>query len=174
MFIVMQNQIERQILAATVLLFLAGCSGQTSGGPALTIPPRYATLPDTVACVVDRAAPRGLRNIPAKVEGDQIVVLMGNEIVPLESVHPVNVIAGYAGREGWLVRGDPLNVDGSRFARTGGERRVAAELLRRSGEHQGILLFAGDEDEPPPDALYVPTAPGCIFQPYVREDLIRR
>jgi hypothetical protein len=129
---------------------------------------------DTLVCVIDRAAPSGLVQLSAKVDGQQVVILDGNTIVPLESAHPVSVIAGYAGREAWLSRGDPLTLQGNRFMRSSGERRVEPVLLRRVGEYMGILLFAGATDDPPPDALYVPTAPGCIFQPYVREDLIRR
>src|SRR5690606_24214579 len=104
---------------------------------------------------------------------DGVVLLEDGRIESLEAIHPVSVIAGYAGREAWLTRGDPISLDGQRYIRTGGERRVTPDLLARAGEHQGILLFAGRDDSPPADALYVPTAPGCIFQAFVREDLIR-
>jgi hypothetical protein len=155
-----------------VLIVVAGCSSPPSAGPQPDIPPAYAALPDSLVCVVDRAMPLGLRELPAKVQGDEIVVLEDGQITPLEDVHPVNVIAGYAGRESWLTRGEPISFSGASFVRTGGERRVRATLLQRVGEHRGILLFAGAEDTPPVDALYVPTAPGCVFQPFVRQDLL--
>ncbi|HUE95726.1 MAG TPA: hypothetical protein VMN39_03670 [Longimicrobiaceae bacterium] len=157
-----------------LLAALTACGGGSPGGLAPEAPPGYAALPDTIVCVVDRGAPVGLRQIPAKKDGDDVVVLSGGAAVRLETLHPINVIAGYAGRESWLSRAEPISFVGRGYSNVGGERRVPIELLRRVGEHRGILLYAGTEDDPPPDALYVPTAPGCIFQPFVREDLIRR
>lgn len=168
------TRVRKLVAPWVVSLLFSACSGQPAGAPAPAVPPSYAALRDTLVCVIDRSSPRGLREIPAKVDGQTVVLWSDERITPLESLHPVNVIAGYAGREGWLIRGEPILLDGGRYARTGGERRVAPSLVRRAGEHQGILLFAGEEDPPPADALYIPTAPGCVFQPYVREDLIRR
>jgi hypothetical protein len=162
----------------TVLLTLSAlvaCVPREPGPVRPALPPEYAVLPDTIVCVVDRASPTGLREIAARQGAQGVVVLDdGGAVRPLESIHPVNVIAGYAGREQWLTRGDPITHEARRFLRTGGERRIAPDLLQRVGEHQGILLFAGQDDPPPRDALYVPTAPGCIFQAFVREDLLRR
>jgi hypothetical protein len=163
----------RHAVAVCLLAGIGSACGAQLGSRGPAVPPQYAMLPDTLVCVVDRGSPAGLRQLPAKLEGGTVVILVDGEIRPLEAVHPVSMIAGYAGREPWLTRGDPITLEGRRYLRTGGERRVGLMLLRRLGEHQGILLFAGQEDPPPADALYVPTAPGCIFQPYVREDLIR-
>lgn len=164
---------QKLLLTAVFLAVNAGCSG---GGlfqsPQPELPPEYAMLPDSLVCVVDRATPLGLRELPVKVRDDELVVLSEGQIVSLETVHPVNLIAGYAGNEAWLTRGDPLPLNDNTFTRTGGERRVQASLLQRVGEYRGILLFSGADDAPPPDALYVPTAPGCVFQPFVRDDLL--
>lgn len=163
----------RTLFVVLLALFGAGCSGGgPSGGPQPSFPPSYAALPDSLVCVVDRAVPLGLRELPAKVEAGRVVILSEGQVTPLDAVHPVDLIAGYAGGEPWLTRGDPLPFGGATFTRTGGERRVQASLLQRVGEYQGILLFAGLDDAPPPDALYVPTAPGCVFQPFVRQDLL--
>lgn len=164
----------RILVPAIAAVILAACSsGRPSGGPSPE-PPEYAALPDTIVCVIDRSTPRGLRDLPAKVAGSGVVLRTDGEVRPLDAVHPVNVIAGYAGRESWLTRGEPISVDGRRYTRTGGERRIGIDLVRRAGEYQGVLVFAGQEDTPPPDAVYIPTAPGCIFQAYVREDLMRQ
>ncbi len=158
-------------LTATVCLLAAGCA--TRQGPREpTLPPEYAILPDTLVCVIDRTTSEGLTNIAAKNRGGDVVLFVGGTVRPLESVHPVAFIAGYAGAEDWLRRGDPIGFGGDRYARTGGERRIGLELLRRAGEYQGILLFSGHEDAARPNAIYVPTAPGCIFQAYVREELV--
>jgi hypothetical protein len=161
-------------MALAGFVVVAACAPR-AGEPAGARPPAdYLALRDTTVCVVDRTAPAGLRGLDAKVRGGDVVVFADGVVRTLEQMHPVNVIAGYAGREGWLTRGEVISQDGRRFARVGGERRIGMDLIRRAGEHQGILLFAGRDDTPPLDALYVPTAPGCIFQGYVREDLIRR
>jgi hypothetical protein len=169
---VVMNTDPRYLWSAVVLLIAAGCASAPPPNPQPAVPAAYAALPDSLVCVVDRAMPLGLRELPAKVQGEEIVILEDGQITPLEAVHPVNVIAGYAGQESWLTRGEPIPFAGNTFSRTGGERRVRATLLQRVGEHRGILLFAGGEDAPPMDALYVPTAPGCVFQPYVRQDLL--
>jgi len=162
-------------LLACIAILGSGCVANPPRAPeGPTVPPEYSALPDALVCVIDRSAPLGLREVPAKVRGGSIVLLDGEVIRPLEEVHPVNVIAGYAGEEEWLRRGDPVTHAGARFSRTGGERRIALDLLRRAGEFQGFLLFSGQDDAAEPTALYVPTAPGCIFQAYVRDDLIRR
>lgn len=155
------------------MTMMAACGG-SPGSPGPELPPSYVALPDTLVCVVDRTAPSGLRELPAKKDGASVVVFSEGEVTPLEELHPVNMIAGYAGGESWLAAGESLTFGTDRFSNVGGERRVPVELVERVGEHRGILLFAGRDDDPPPDALYVPTAPGCIFQPFVREDLIRR
>lgn len=157
-----------------LFMFAAACGAGSPGGPRPEVPASFATLPDTLVCVLDRAAPSGLTQISAKKDGGTVVTLDGSEVRPLDELHPVNVIAGYAGREPWLSRGEPITYLGRTYSNVGGERRVGIELLERIGEHRGILLFAGTDDDPPADALYVPTAPGCVFQPFVREDLIRR
>jgi hypothetical protein len=171
----MQAARSRKLLLLALALPLAACGGAPpSSGPAPTnASAEYAALPDSVVCIIDRTSPAGLTELPAKVGPSGPVVLENGQIRSLETIHPINVIAGYAGREGWLTRGDPIVYSQRRYVRTGGERRVASNLLIRAGEHMGILLFAGGDDDSPFDALYVPTAPGCIFQAYVREDLLR-
>lgn len=164
------------ILRCALLAGAAGLAVACSGnpGPASEAPRDYAALADTLVCVVDRTADTGLRELPAKKDADGAVVLLsGGQIRPLDSVHPVSLVAGYAGRERWLAAGEPIDFRGDRFVQVQEERRVAAELLGQVGEHRGIPLFADPGDEPPPEALYVPMRPGCIFQAYVREDLMR-
>lgn len=155
-------------------LALSGCGLLRPTSSATPLPPDYAALPDTVVCVVDRSTDTGLREIPAKIRDGGIVLFADGEVRPLESVHPVNVIAGYAGGEAWLTEGEPIGFQGRSFVRYLGERRIAPDLLRRAGEHRGVLIFIGADSSPPVEAIYIPTAPGCIFQGYVRDDLVSR
>jgi hypothetical protein len=146
------------------------CAGRLPGSAAT--PERWEALRDTTLCVVDRTSPTGLTNLAARVESDGGVVLLENRrIVPLDQVHPVSLLAGYAGREPWVTSGAAISHAQRRFVRTGGERRVPIALLRRVGDHQGVPLFASPE-EAVPEAVYVPLRPGCVFQAYVRSDLL--
>lgn len=161
----------RALLAASAAaLLLAACVRRE---PATSPAAGYASLPDTLVCVVDRTTDRGLRELPAKrtPEGTALLLVDGRT-QPLESVHPVSLIAGYGGREGWYSAGEPVELRGQRFVRVESERSIPPDLLRRTGEYRGIPLFADPGDEPPPEAVYLPVRPGCIFQAYVREDLV--
>ncbi len=160
-------------IAIAVLLAASGCVRAASSPGTPNVPGEYLALPDTLVCVVTRAAPQGLMEVPAKVRAGSVVLFVDNQIQPLQAVHPIDLIAGYAGEEDWFRRGDPVTLRGERFSRTGGERRVDIDLLRRVGDFRGILLFSGLDDFSRPNALYVPSAPGCIFQAYVRDDLLR-
>jgi hypothetical protein len=172
----------RIAVTAVVVTLVSGCGAAPppvpppSPGPAAPAAPsaaaRYAALPDTTVCVVDRTTSRGLRDLPAKrSEAGGAVVLMGGEIQPIEVLHPTNVIAGYAGQETWFTRGQSVTVQNRAFVRHGGERRVPLDQLTRVGEFQGIPVYASPTDPSPPPALYVPIRVGCIFQAYVRQEL---
>ena len=151
-------------------LALAACAGNRG---AARPPAGFSSLPDTVVCVVDRASDRGLRDLRAKRDAEgRALVLENGEARPLESVHPVSLLAGYGGAERWLAAGEAIPFAGHRFVKVESERSIPGDLLGRVGEHRGILLFADPGDDPPPDAIYVPVRPGCIFQAYVREDLM--
>jgi hypothetical protein len=161
-------------LGAVTLLWIAVSPAACAGGlPGSGAPPaRWEALSDTTLCVVDRTSSTGLTNLPARVESDGRVVLLENRrIVPVEQVHPVSLLAGYAGREPWVSSAAPVTHAGRRYVHTGGERRVPIDLLRRVGDHQGVPLFASPE-EATPEAVYVPLRPGCVFQAYVRSDLL--
>jgi hypothetical protein len=166
----MHSQLSRFLLPGLALLTAAACA--TRSGTAHEVEARWSALPDTTLCVVDRTAPRGLRNLDARIDTDGTVLLRSDRrLVPAAELHPVSLVAGYGGSEGWVRRGEPVRLDGRRYVRTGGERRVALELVTRVGDFQGLPLF-GAPDERPPEAVYLPLRAGCVFQAYVREDLL--
>lgn len=177
-----------RLAAASALIVLAGACTRNPPprppAPAPAPPParsaaapsaadRYATLPDTTVCVVDRTSDRGLRDLAAKKSEGKVVLLVDNQIKPLEEVHPVNVLAGYAGAETWFTRGQPITFMRRQYMKYGGERRVPSTMVKRVGDNQGVPLFAAPTDPATPPAVYVPVRPGCIFQAYVRDDLYR-
>ena len=170
-----------RLAVATALVILAGACGRTPppvvappapSGP--SIPQQFAALPDTAVCVVDRTTERGLRDLQAKRGANGgVVLLVDNQIQPLEAIHPVGVTAGYAGQEIWYTRGQPVSLQSRSYMRYGGERRVPMNQLRRVGDYQGIPLYSAPADSVRPQAVYVPVRVGCIFSAYVREDLYR-
>lgn len=157
---------------------LAGCAHHPSssapspdGGPSEAA--RYAALPDTSVCVVDRTATRGLRALDAKRDAEgQPVLLVSGHIEPLAKVHPVSVVAGYAGNEPWLADGSPITVQGRRYVKVGGERLVPLDQLQQSGDVHAVPVFSSPSEARPPKAVYLPVRPGCVFQAYVRADLL--
>lgn len=135
---------------------------------------RYAALPDTSVCVVDRTTRRGLRALDAKVEtGGQVVLLVSGRVQKLEDLHPIGIVAGYAARESWVTSGEPLAIQGRRYEKAGPARLIGLEQLQHSGDYRSIPLFVDPNDPAPPRAYYVPLRPGCVFQPYVRSDLLQ-
>jgi hypothetical protein len=142
--------------------------------PPPTAEERYATLPDTSVCVVDRTTRRGLRPLAAKVEpGGQVVVLVSGRVQKLEELHPIGIVAGYAAHESWVTSGEPLTIQGRRYEKVGPARLIGLEQLQHAGDYRSIPLFADPNDPPPPRAFYVPLRPGCVFQAYVRSDLLQ-
>jgi len=158
------------LMPLLALAALGACAGMMPGaGPSAA---RWDAAADTSLCVVDRTAPAGLRNIAARVDDrGAVLVRDGRTVLPLEQAHPVNIMAGYAGEERWVTGTTPVTHAGRRFVRTGGPRLVPINLLTRVGDYQGVPLFASP-DERTPEAVYVPLRPGCVFQAYIREDLL--
>ena len=176
------NALRLAALTATILAATA-CGrdplpmpGPSPAPPSPSAAARYAALPDTTVCVVDRTTDRGLRDLPAKrAEDGAVVVLLSDQIRPLEELHPTGLIAGYAGQEPWFTRGQNVTVQSRAYIKYRGERRVPLDQLRRLGEYQGIPLFGPPgETAAAPQAIYVPVRVGCIFQAYLREDVYRQ
>ena len=172
-----------RLAVATALVTLAGACG-SNPPPQVVVPPaapagpsvaqQYATLPDTVVCVVDRTTDRGLRDLQAKrAANGSVVLLVDNQVQPLDVIHPVGVTAGYAGQEIWFAQGQAITLQGRSYMKYRGERRVPLTQLRRVGDYQGIPLYSAPADSVRPQAVYVPVRVGCIFSAYVREDLYR-
>ena len=170
-----------RLAVATALIAMAAACGRNPAPPPApsaparpSIPQQYATLPDTVVCVVDRTTDRGLRELQAKrAANGGVVLLVDNQISALEQIHSVGVAAGYAGNEVWYTRSAPITLQSRNYIRYGGERRVPLNQLRQVGAYQGIPLFSAPADSVRPQAVYVPVRVGCIFSAYVREDLYR-
>lgn len=160
-------------LVSIVALATTGCGPVAlAGSEHAYAPDSFAALPDITVCVVDGAAESGLRDLPAKRAHDgRTVLLVDGEVVALDQVHGPGIVAGYASVEPWFT-GDSIYVDQHAYVKVSGERRIEAAQITRVGELHAVPVFASTSDDPPPDAVYLPTRPGCLFQAYVRADLL--
>ncbi len=82
---------------------------------------------------------------------------------------PAGTPASYAAGTPWFIRNEPITVAGSSYVKYGTPRVVPGEDLVRAGEFGGVPLFTDDPLPRPPEVLYVPFRPGCVFQLYMLE-----
>jgi hypothetical protein len=134
----------------------------TARGPELAQPPAGTAVR---LCIVRGG---GLAEVDARVD-----VASGDTLLDGVRFTAGGTEAGYAAGQRWFVEGVPLMQGGRSWVRVGLPRIVQPADLRRVGEHQGVPLFA-PADEDPATTLYVPVRPGCEFQPYGRQDEVRK
>ena len=167
-----------------VLMGLPGCSmfgnyPEVSPPTRRGAPPaakRPAALAETRLCVVDASAPAGLRSVSALKDRrtGQVYIARKGRNRPLSEVYPAKRSRGYAKSEKWFRENGPIEVHGARYEKYGPERVIPASKLKRGSLFAGIPLFLDPRDQRPPSVVYVPSRPGCVFQPYVRESYARR
>jgi hypothetical protein len=130
---------------------------------ALPPPPPPPVVARTIdVCVVENGA---LRNVQAQYTASTGDTTVGGR--PFGEAYPATA-PSYAAGATWYVQGDQITVDGRRFVKFGLPRVVGVGQVARSGEYQGVPLFA-EPGMARPDVLYVPLRPGCEFQPYQTE-----
>lgn len=77
---------------------------------------------------------------------------------------------GYAGGETWFVNNEPVTFNGRRYVRYGLPRVLRADDVKNVGTVHGVSVFAEPRaDARRPEVVYLPTRPGCEFQPYQTE-----
>jgi hypothetical protein len=80
----------------------------------------------------------------------------------------------YALQASWYRNNEPFTYAGVCYLKYGSPRIVAPVELRRIGKHHGVSLFAEvDDTRERPDVIYVPVRPGCWFQTYQYELVLR-
>jgi hypothetical protein len=86
---------------------------------------------------------------------------------PFSSIAPLT--GEYASVAGWFVNNEPIRFRGRRYVRSSRARVLGINEITRVGEYQrvGVYMEAGDT-LPVPQVVYLPTRPGCEFQPYER------
>lgn len=150
-----------------IVVSLSGCGVVPVPGvlqPVLGTSARYS---NTSLCIVDPSARRGLRVVEAQKEekSGRLFVLKEGKRRKLSASKK----HGYAEEESWFRGAKPIRQYGHLYVKYGPQRVVPANALTRGADHRGTPVFLDRNDTERPSALYIPVAPGCVFQPYVDE-----
>jgi hypothetical protein len=77
---------------------------------------------------------------------------------------------GYAGGETWFINTEPIQFNGRRYVKYGLPRILGTSDVNNVGTVNNVSVFAEPSaDAQRPEVIYVPTRPGCEFQPYQLE-----
>lgn len=79
----------------------------------------------------------------------------------------------YAASREWFAAGEPITYQGREFLASGEGRRLSPDELLRAGEFDGVPVFTRADAVPPVTEIYLPSGPGCEFQPYVNAGAAR-
>jgi hypothetical protein len=124
-------------------------------------PPPPADV-DIRVCVVEAGALREVTARYNRTTGDTMV--NGQEF---SVAYPATT--GYAGGATWYINTEAITVNGRRYVRYGLPRVLGVTEVTRTGEFQGVSVFAEAGATGTPEVVYVPVRPGCEFQPYQLE-----
>jgi hypothetical protein len=87
---------------------------------------------------------------------------------PFSSIAPL--IGEYASVAGWFVNNEPIRFRGNRYTRYGRARVLGINEITKVGEYRRVGVYVEvDDTSSAPQILFLPTRPGCEFQPYERE-----
>lgn len=126
-------------------------------------PAPLAAMPATInVCVVENGMIRNVQAQYTQATGDTMVA--GR---PFAQAYPATG-SSYAGGANWYIQGDAITLDGRRFVKFGLPRVLGVNDVARSGEYQGVPVFA-EGGMTRSDVVYVAIRPGCEFQPYQTE-----
>ncbi|HEX2209906.1 MAG TPA: hypothetical protein VHG93_19685 [Longimicrobium sp.] len=153
----------------TVLVIgLVGCSGapsskkvDASGHAQVKASQRSVPVQEISLCIIEDGELKTVTAVVDTSRGDTLVDgRRWREVYPAN--HPP-----YALGASWLGR-EFIDLDGRAYAPYGAPDVIEPHLLMRVGEFRNVPIFAergiGEEV---PSAIFVPTQPGCVFQPYV-------
>jgi hypothetical protein len=86
---------------------------------------------------------------------------------PIAQAFPVD--STYARDASWYVRSGPILLRDDMYVRYGLPRLLATTDVVPVAAYRGVTVFAERGVDPTrPDVIYIPTRPGCEFQPYER------
>ncbi|HEX2081719.1 MAG TPA: hypothetical protein VHG08_28705 [Longimicrobium sp.] len=105
-----------------------------------------------------------LREVPARYNL-RIGELQTVDSLPITTLAPLT--GEYASVAGWYVNREPIRFRGRPYARYGFPRVLAIPEITKVGEYRGVGVYAEAADTASAArVVYLPTRPGCEFQPY--------
>jgi hypothetical protein len=79
----------------------------------------------------------------------------------------------YASVAGWYVNDEPITIRGNAFRRSARPRILDVREVAKVDEFGGVGVYAAAADTSSASWLvYLPTRPGCEFQPYMHVDSV--
>lgn len=168
-----------------LLAALAACAPARPAPPPPAPPPPPPPAPSVAPPPPPAPAPARLDSVrTCAVRGGELVEVAGvinwattDTLVggkPFSNVFPLT--AEYAGVAAWFVNNEPFDYRGEICLLKYGLPRTLrpAGLKRAPAAHRGVPMFIeADDDERRPDVVYLPVTPGCWFQAYQWELVIR-
>lgn len=145
--------------------------------PVVTPAPAPAPAPAPVerpltVCVVENGSLTNVDAVFLPAQSDTLVTVQGQRR-PFAEAYPATA-PQYAGGATWYINNDDVRLQERQYVRFGVPRLIGnTTQLQRVGEFQGVTLFAETGAEAPYSVLYVPTRPGCEFQPFQLREQIR-
>lgn len=155
-------------LLAVVAIGVVGCVGapsskevEASGRAEVELSRRSAPVQNISLCVIEDGELKTVTAVIDTPRGDTLVDGRSwRDVYP--ATHPP-----YALGASWLARGFVI-LDGRHYAPYGLPDVIEPHLLIRVGEFRNVPVFAETGiGEEVPSAVFIPTRPGCEFQPYV-------
>jgi hypothetical protein len=158
----------RAALLIAAIVLCAGCA--RSNPPPTTAPTTGVAAPveppvprmshrDILLCVVRHGELEVVRLEYNTRSGDSTY-----QGVPLAQAFPLD--STYAGATEWFAANEPIRMDGRIFVRYGDPRLLGVQEVTPVGEYRGVRVFADAGGHLPPERVYLPVRPGCVFQPY--------
>jgi hypothetical protein len=87
-----------------------------------------------------------------------------------QPIHQAFPATGYAAGEAWFANSEPVSLNQRRYVKYGLPRILGANEVNGVGAVHGVTVFAEPAaNAQHPEVIYVPTRPGCEFQPYQNE-----
>jgi hypothetical protein len=159
--------------ALLLVTLVAACTRGSPPAPPAPVPPspRSAPVPppipsvtfypDIPFCVVRDGHLESV-DVQVSFKGDS--VWRGT---PIAQAFPTD--STYAGNARWYLEREPISVAGGLYVMYGLPRILATTDVVPAATFRGVTVFAEPRDDlRRPEVIYVPTRPGCEFQPYQR------
>lgn len=162
------------------IVVLAGCLLAGCGPRAVPEPPQPVAVPPVVRtphppqplevcrCMTMCLVRDGrLQEIPIRYNSRTADTLTVDSL-PISQVAPLT--GDYASVAGWYVENESVIFRGNRYVKYGLPRVLGINEVTKVGEYQhvGVYAEAGDTASVA-SVFYMPSRPGCEFQPYVAD-----